>query len=442
MSFQSLGLSPKITQALKQKGYISPTDIQKKLITAMLNRDDILASSHTGTGKTAGFVLPILQMLLDKKRESITPLRALILVPTRELAKQVGEQAKVYANYCDIEILTIYGGQNLTSQTKRLKEGKIELLIATPGRVIEHIERKNIDLRSIEHFILDEADTMLDMGFIQEISRVIQSLKDNRQNILISATITSAIKELSRELLHKPKYIEVASMGSIADTIELKLHPVTSEKKLELLSYLIGSRNYPKVLLFVRKKEEADIVAKELVTSGLKTAVIHGGKKSAARSRALREFKNGDIRVLVATDIAARGLDIKELDIVINYNIPHVTQDFIHRTGRTGRAGKKGLAITLSTAEESIALKAVERMLGRAIPTEIITGYEPQSNVKIKGARKNPNAKAPKTAGAFGNKKRNTTTNKKRKTTKRDAYKSQSTPSNKNAKKSNRSGGR
>jgi len=322
--------------------------------------------------------------------------------------------------------MSLYGGTPIASQAKRLKEG-VDILIATPGRLIEHLTQKNLDLQGVRYFILDEADTILDMGFIREVSQIIRELTPKRQNILISATLSGSLKELSHSLLERPLLIEVASMGSTVEELKQVLYPVEKSKKLELLSYLIGSRNYQQVLVFVRKKAEAQEVTKELIASGLTTATIHGDKSSGARSRALNDFKEKKVRVLVATDIAARGLDIKGLDVVINYDIPHVVQDYIHRIGRTGRAGREGLAIILSSHEESVALRDVERMLGRVLPREIIDGYAPPQTEALRGARKSSNDKKPKTAGAFGKKNQRTkTTTKKRKTTKRDGYRSES----------------
>jgi len=436
MSFSTLGLSEDIVKALTERGYKEPTPIQKELIPTMMTGRDILASAQTGTGKTAGFVLPILQMMSQNISEKKHILRALILVPTRELARQVAEHTEAYSRYLSIKSMAIYGGSPMGAQARRIAGG-VDILVGTPGRAVEHLAQKNIDLKSIDYFVLDEADTILDMGFISEVSQIIQSLKARRQNVLISATLPGTLKILSQELLHRPLEIEIASMGTTAELVKQVLHPVEKEKKLELLSFLIGSRNYSQVLVFVRRKAEADQVANELVLSGLKTAVIHGDKTSGARSRVLSDFREKKIRVLVATDIAARGLDIKELDIVINYDIPHVTQDFIHRIGRTGRAGRKGLAITLSSVDESAALKAVERMLGKALVVEVVPGYEPLIQQKRKGARKNSSEKMVKTAGAFGKKKRASST-KKRKTTKRDGFKALSASAQKGTKKSGR----
>jgi ATP-dependent RNA helicase RhlE len=424
LSLATLGLSSEILKGLNEKGYASATPIQKALIPAMFTGRDIMAGAQTGTGKTAGFSLPILQDLSKSFVEGQHYPKAVILVPTRELAKQVHASIEAYGKYLPLKTIVLYGGANLTSQANRLKAGA-DIIVATSGRLLEHIGKNNVNLESVDYVVLDEADTILDMGFVHEVSKILQHLPDKRQNVLISATLSGSVKRLAEQILQKPKLIEVDSMGTSAHTVEQIVYPVETEKKTELLSYLIGSRNYKQVLVFTRKKEVADEVSKELNLSGLKTAVIHGGKSSGERSRALEGFKEGKVRVLVATDIAARGLDIPALGVVMNYDIPHVTGDYIHRIGRTGRAGAKGLAITLITPLEMVALKDVERLMGKRIPQEKLEGYAPKVIPKQKGARKNPNAHK-NTDGAFGKKKNKTATapkSKKRKTTKRDGFK-------------------
>ena len=423
MSLATLGLSEEILKALKDKGYESATPIQKALIPVMFTRRDIMAGAQTGTGKTAGFTLPILQELSRNFVEGQHYPKAVILVPTRELAKQVQASVEAYGKYLPLKSIVLYGGANLTSQANRLKAG-VDIIVATSGRLLEHINQKNVNLESVDYLVLDEADTILDMGFVHEVGKILQHLPQRRQNILISATLSGAVKRLAEQILTKPKLIEVDSMGTSASSVEQIVYPVEKEKKTELLSYLIGSRNYKQVLVFARKKEVADEVGKELNLSGLKTAVIHGGKSSGERSRALEGFKEGKIRVLVATDIAARGLDIPTLGVVMNYDIPHVTGDYIHRIGRTGRAGAKGLAITLISPLEMVALKDVEKLMGKVIPQEKLDGYAPKVVMGQKGARKNPKEHK-NTDGALGKKKQTKTTpkSKKRKTTKRDGFK-------------------
>ena len=423
MSLATLGLSEEILKALQEKGYTSATPIQKALIPVMFTRRDIMAGAQTGTGKTAGFALPILQELSKTFAEGQHYPKAVILVPTRELARQVHASFESYGKYLPLKSTVLYGGSNLTSQANRLKSGA-DIIVATSGRLLEHIHKKNINLESVDYLVLDEADTILDMGFVHEVSKILQFLPQRRQNILISATLSGSVKRLAEQILQKPKLIEVDSMGTSAETVEQIIYPVEKEKKSELLSYLIGSRNYQQVLVFVRKKEIADEVTAYLNDSGLKTAVIHGGKSSGERSRALDGFKAGKIRVLVATDIAARGLDIPALEVVLNYDIPHVTGDYIHRIGRTGRAGAKGLAVTLISPTEMVALKDVERLMGKTLPQEKLEGYAPKVETVQKGARRKMNEHK-KTDGAFGKKRKSAglaPKSKKRKTTKRDAF--------------------
>jgi ATP-dependent RNA helicase RhlE len=419
----TLHLKPPLLKAVEEKGYQESTPIQKELIPAIFSGHDILAGAQTGTGKTAGYALPILQDIAGKFEEGKHYPKALILVPTRELAKQVHQSFIDYGKYLPMKSVVLYGGANINAQASRLQNGA-DIIIATTGRLLEHIAKKNVDLKAVKFLVMDEADTILDMGFINEVSQIIQFLPERRQNILISATLSSALKKLARSILHKPKRIEIDSMGTAASTVEQVVYPVEAEKKAELLAFLIGSNNYQKVMVFVRKRGEADKVAEELNLSGLKTGVIHGEKSSGERSRALDAFKQGKIRVLVATDIAARGLDIPTLETVFSYDIPHVTQDYIHRVGRTGRAGRRGKAFTLISPSEMVALRDVERMLGRPIPKERLEGYAPKQEIQQKGARKSSKSKS--TDGAFGNKKKKSSTfskTKKRKTTKRDGFK-------------------
>lgn len=441
MSLATLGLSAELLKALSEKGYSSATPIQKELIPAMFTRRDIMAGAQTGTGKTAGFALPILHELSKTFVTGQHYPKAVIIVPTRELARQVHASFEAYGKYLPLKSMVLYGGANLTSQANKLKLG-VDIIVSTSGRLLEHINQKNVNLESVDYLVLDEADTILDMGFVHEVGKILQHLPQRRQNILISATLSGSVKRLAEQILHKPKLIEVDSMGTSASSVEQIVYPVEKEKKSELLSYLIGSRNYQQVLVFVRKKEVADEVSKELNLSGLNTAVIHGGKSSGDRSRALEGFKEGKVRVLVATDIAARGLDIPTLGVVMNYDIPHVTGDYIHRIGRTGRAGAKGLAITLISPLEMVALKEVERLMGKNIPQEKLEGYAPKVIPKQKGARKNPNEHK-NTDGAFGKKKTKTASvpkSKKRKTTKRDGFKTFDAAKPKIEKKDNKRG--
>ena len=424
MLVSDLGLNRDIIKALQDRGYTSATPIQKALIPVMLEGEDIIAGAQTGSGKTAGFGLPILHTLTKAFKEGQHYPKAIILVPTRELAMQVDTSIKAYGKYLPLKSMALYGGTNLTAQATKLKNG-IDIIVATSGRLLEHIYQKNINLDGVGTLVLDEADTILDMGFIHEVGKIINYLPPRRQNVLISATLSGSLKRLSQQILTKPKRIEVDYMGSVASGVEQSVYLVESEKKTELLSYLIGSKNYQQVLVFVRKKEGADEVTHALNLWGLKSAVIHGGKSAGERKRALEGFKAGRLRVLVATDIAARGLDIPALEVVINYDIPHVTGDHIHRIGRTGRAGAKGLAMTLIAPTEMVALKEVEKLLGKAIKQISLPEYAPSLIPKQKGARKTSNIPK-KTDGAFGKKRANASTppkSKKRKTTKRDGFK-------------------
>lgn len=423
MSLDTLNISSEILTALKDKGYTQPSDIQKELIPAMFGGRDILAGAQTGTGKTAGFAVPILQMLAKEYKGKHT-LKALIVVPTRELAKQVHASFETYGENLPLKSIALYGGSNMTSQTRGLANG-VDIVIGTSGRILEHIKQKNMSVEKVMHLVLDEADTILDMGFIHEVMEIFSCLPKERQNVFISATLSGAVKRLADKILHRIKLIEVDSMGTSAKNVTQVIHPVLKEQKYELLSYLIGSRNYKQVLVFVRKKFEADKVAQELNLSGLKTAVIHGDKSSGNRSRALNDFKEKKVRVLVATDIAARGLDIPELKIVINFDIPHVKGDYIHRIGRTGRAGSEGIAITLLSPEEENSLKDVEKVLKKRIKREEIEGYEFKAPSMKKTAKKSAKEHK-KTDGAFGKRKNHSAsspTKKKRKVTKRDGFK-------------------
>jgi len=421
MSFANLGLSIEILKALRYKNYTDATDIQKRLIPAMFTRRDILAGAQTGTGKTAAFALPIIDSIAKENSQNHYP-RALIIAPTRELANQIYNSIVEYSRYLPIKSTILYGGVNIKTQANRLKDG-VDIVIATSGRLIEHINQSNISLEKIEYLVLDEADTVLDMGFLNEISQILSHLPTQRQNILISATLSGSVKKLSQQILTKPILIEVDSMGTTARNTVQIAYPVIAEKKSELLSYLIGSRNYKRVLVFVRKKELVDKLRDELTSSGLHAVSIHGDMKSGARAKSLAQFKSKKARVLVATDITARGIDIPELEVVINYDIPHVKSDYIHRIGRTGRAGNDGLAITLISPDEYLSLKDLERVLGKAIPKEYLDGYAPEKSEKVQKGARSPNKQKLKTAGAFGKKKKPDRSSKKRKTTKRDAWK-------------------
>ncbi|MCK9372645.1 MAG: DEAD/DEAH box helicase [Sulfuricurvum sp.] len=409
MSFTTLGLTPHLLDTLAAKGYNEPTPIQSKVIPLVLRGRDILGAAQTGTGKTAAFALPILQKLAAASEPRQSSARALVIVPTRELAAQVALAIESYAEGLELVCLPLFGGANMARQAKELSEG-VDIIVATPGRLIELNKQGYIPLSRIEYLVFDEADTIFDMGFIREVEQIIDLLPTSRQNMLFSATMTPAVKQLSEKILKKPLLIEIDNLKAADMTLRQVVHPVEKERKKELLSFLIGSNNYPQVLVFTRTKVEADEVSAELTLSGLKNVVIHGNKKHGARDRALSEFRDGTARILVATDIAARGLDIEGLPVVINYDIPHISTDYLHRIGRTGRAGNEGLAITLLSSGEHISWKKIITMLGKKIETILVPGFEPPADdgvVKTRGkSLSKEGEKKGKTAGAFGNKRK------------------------------------
>ena len=387
MTFDSLGLAEPLLRALQEQGYSEPTPIQSGVIPLILDGRDVVASAQTGTGKTASFTLPILQHLLSEPskpgphKNDRRQLRALILTPTRELAAQIGENILAYSRYLDIRSTTVFGGVNINPQTQALKRGT-DILVATPGRLLDHVGQGHIDLSTVSHFVLDEADRMLDMGFIHDVKRVLALLSDNtqRQNMLFSATYSASIRQLAERFLNKPEVVDVAPQNSTADRIEQVVHPVDKPRKRELLSHLIRGNQWSQVLVFTRTKHGANRLVKQLTTDGICSAAIHGNKSQAARTRALSEFKEGKVSVLVATDIAARGLDIAQLPHVVNYELPNVPEDYIHRIGRTARAGHAGVAVSLVCAEELSLLRNIERLLKREVEKVVFEGYEPTEN--------------------------------------------------------------
>lgn len=377
MTFQTLGLSTELLRAVSDEGYTVATPIQQRSIPAVLQGSDIFASAQTGTGKTASFTLPLLQRLHTSaagKRYRYP--RALILTPTRELAVQVGDSVKTYGKYLSLQSAVVYGGVGFVPQVQALKRG-VDIVIATPGRLLDHVAQKTVDLSQIEILVLDECDRMLDMGFIHDIRKILAKLPDNRQTLMFSATFSPAIRQLANTLLNDPVQIEVAPRNTAAEQVEQVVHPVDRSRKRELLSYLIGFNNWKQVLVFTRTKHGANRLAEQLAQDGLKTAAIHGNKTQAARTRALNDFKQGKVRVLVATDVASRGLDIDQLPHVVNFELPNVPEDYVHRIGRTGRAGHEGRAISLVSKDEEAFLKDIERLLNRRLPAEVIAGYEP-----------------------------------------------------------------
>ena len=386
MSFASLGLSDALVRAVNAHGYTTPTPIQTKAIPAVLAGGDLLAGAQTGTGKTACFVLPMLQRLSMGEapagaRPSRKPLRALILTPTRELAAQVEESVRVYGKFLKLTSTVVFGGVGIHQPTAQLKRG-VDILVATPGRLLDHHGQGNVDFSRIEIFVLDEADRMLDMGFVRDIRRVMALLPRKRQNLLFSATFPDPIKALADSLLDRPAMIEVAPRNATVDSIQQKIHPVDRDRKRELLAALIGGNDWHQVLVFTRTKHGANKLAEQLGHDGIRALAIHGNKSQGARTRALSEFKEGDLRVLVATDIAARGIDIDQLPHVVNYDLPNVPEDYVHRIGRTGRAGATGEAISLVCVDEHEFLRDIERLLKREIPQEVIAGFEPDPRAR------------------------------------------------------------
>lgn len=386
MSFLKLGLKAELVRAVSEEGYTSPTPVQRQAIPVILDGRDILAGAQTGTGKTAGFTLPLLHRLNTRKPAgNYRQVRALILTPTRELAAQVGESVKTYGRYLPLKSAVIFGGVGINPQIAKLRSG-VDILIATPGRLLDHISQRTVDLSALEILVLDEADRMLDMGFIKDIRRILALLPANgsrgRQNLLFSATFSDEIRQLAAGLLHEPAYIEVARRNATVETVEQVVHPVDRVRKRELLSWLIGSKNWRQVLVFTRTKNGANRLSEQLLKDGIRSAAIHGNKSQEARTRALADFKNGNVRVLVATDIAARGLDIDQLPHVVNYDLPNVPEDYVHRIGRTGRAGNEGEAISLVCVDEKAFLKDIERLIKRDIPKIVVEGFAPDLSIK------------------------------------------------------------
>ncbi len=386
MSFSNFGLSDAILRAVNERGYTEPTPIQLQAIPVAIAGGDILAGAQTGTGKTASFTLPILHLLSEKNKNDgpisrNLPIRALILTPTRELAAQVEESVTEYGKYLKLNSMTIFGGVNINPQIQKLRS-RIDILVATPGRLLDHAQQRTVDLSHVEILVLDEADRMLDMGFIRDIRRILTLLPRHRQNLLFSATFSSEIKELAAGLLNDPTMIEIARRNITADTVAQKVYPVDREQKRELLSHLIHTHKWSQVLVFTRTKHGADRLVKQLAEDRIKALAIHGNKSQGARTRALAEFKDGGLQVLVATDIAARGLDINDLPHVVNFELPNVPEDYVHRIGRTGRAGADGGASSLVCIDEWKLLADIERLIKQPLPQEVVAGFEPDPRIK------------------------------------------------------------
>jgi len=385
MSFSNFGLSDEIIRAVTERGYTVPTPIQLQAIPAVLAGGDLLAGAQTGTGKTAGFTLPILHRLSDKSVKGPSngrpPIRALILVPTRELAAQVEESVRDYGKYLKLSSMIMIGGVNINPQITRLKS-RVDILVATPGRLLDHVQQNTLSLSQIEILVLDEADRMLDMGFIRDIKKILALLPRQRQNLLFSATFSDEIQALADNLLNKPVMIEVARRNATADKVTHVVHPVDRERKKELLAHLIKQHRWSQVLVFTRTKHGANKLAEFLQANGIPALAIHGNKSQSARTQALAKFKAGDLQVLVATDIAARGIDISELPHVVNFELPNVAEDYVHRIGRTGRAGAEGDAVSLVCVDENKLLTAIEKLIKHELPSQVIAGFEPDPHIK------------------------------------------------------------
>ncbi len=429
MSFEKLGVIKPLLDAIKEIGYKNPTLIQERAIPLVLAKSDIFATAQTGTGKTAAFGLPLLQRL--RKPVEHTDVRAVILSPTRELSIQIFEDMKSYAKNMNIKIMILVGGKDLEKQKQQLKEG-VDIVIATPGRLMEHTE-SGLSLTGVQTFILDEADRMLDMGFTKDIRKIHPLLPKRHQTLLFSATFSDKVRKLSKLILNKPAFIETAKKNTTVDTINQVAYLTDTDKKAALLAYLIGSRNFPQVLVFTRTKASANNLFIELKKDGLKCGLLHGDKTKANRLKTLTQFKEGHFRVLVATDIASRGLDIEHLPYVINYELPSIPEDYVHRVGRTGRAGRQGEAISIIDIYEKYDIRDIEKLIGQKIPQETVEGFEPDptirrkdiDEVKLKAEHKRSSGKKERkynknTSNVPVTRKQMTATKKKRKTTKRD----------------------
>ena len=383
MSFKELNLSIEILKSIEEKGYVEASPIQKKAIPLILEGHDLLAGAQTGTGKTAAFSLPILnKIFLSKKNDQQRKVKSLILTPTRELAVQVADNIRNYGVNLNFKIETIFGGANINVQKSRLKRG-VDIVVATPGRLLDHLQKKTINLKDLDIFVLDEADRMLDMGFIKDIEKISKYLPKIKQTLLFSATFPNEIKTLANSILHKPKEVQIAERNTVADKITQCIYPVDKERKAALLGYSIKEENWHQVLVFTRTKRGANKLTKVLNNHDIKADAFHGNKSQGARTKALENFKAKKTQVLVATDIAARGLDINLLPQVVNYDLPYLPEDYIHRIGRTARAGQEGRAISLVSADEVKMLHAIEKLLKFSLPRNTIEGFEPTQELKL-----------------------------------------------------------
>lgn len=376
MSFAELGLSKPILTAIKESGYSKPSPIQQQAIPAILENNDIMAAAQTGTGKTAGFTLPLLEILSRGAKASPNQVRALVLTPTRELAAQVADSVSTYGKNLNLRSDVVFGGVKINPQMMRLRKGT-DILVATPGRLLDLYNQKAIRFDQLEVLVLDEADRMLDMGFIHDIKKVLALLPKRRQSLLFSATFSDDIRKLAKGLMNNPVEVSVSPANAATPTVHHLLHPVDKKEKTALLIHLIMSQNWQQALVFSRTKHGANKIVQKLNDAGISAAAIHGNKSQGARTKALADFKNNDIKILVATDIAARGIDIEQLPQVVNFDLPNVAEDYVHRIGRTGRAGSTGKAVSLVSADEVDQLKDIERLIKKLIPRETLPGFDP-----------------------------------------------------------------
>jgi ATP-dependent RNA helicase RhlE len=395
MLFDELGLLAELRRAIAEQGYREATPIQQQAIPLVLAGRDVLAGAQTGTGKTAGFTLPLLQRLhASRPGGRRRHVRALILVPTRELAAQVGESVRDYGRHLPLKSAVIFGGVSINPQISKLRKG-VDIVVATPGRLLDHVRQSTVDLSGVEILVLDEADRMLDMGFIRDIRRILDLLPKKRQNLLFSATFSNEIRRLAAALLNTPAEIQVTPRNTPVERVRQTVYLVDRRRKRELLSHRIGVENWQQVLVFTRTKHGANRLAEQLNRDGIEAMAIHGNKSQGARTRALADFKAGAVRVLVATDIAARGLDIDRLPHVVNYELPHVPEDYLHRIGRTARAGQAGEAVSLVCIDERQLLQGIERLLKGEIAKEIIPGYEPDPRIRAEPIRQGRSQRPP-----------------------------------------------
>ncbi|MGE5386282.1 MAG: DEAD/DEAH box helicase [Betaproteobacteria bacterium] len=405
MHFTDLGLSAELLRAIADQGYDTPTPVQQQAIPVVLGGHDLMAAAQTGTGKTAGFVLPVLQLLGSRPAVSRNRPRVLVLTPTRELAAQVEESVRTYGKYVSTTSAVIYGGVGMMPQTKALRGG-VDIVVATPGRVLDHVEQRNVDLSGVEIFILDEADRMLDMGFIPDIRKVVALLPKQKQTLMFSATFSDEIRALAANYLRNPQQVEVARRNAPAEMVAQSVCHVDKAKKRDLLVKLIHDHGWHQVLVFTRTKHGANALAEKLDKAGIRSAAIHGNKSQSARTRALADFKSLKLHVLVATDIAARGIDIDQLPYVVNYELPNVPEDYVHRIGRTGRAGSSGEAVSLVCIDEHRLLRDIERLLKRQIEVKTVPGFEPDPSIKaepIENGRRG--GQSPRSGAASGQRK-------------------------------------